>query len=66
MNKATAETAKNLGIKAFNAGKARVTGWDTEIMAMVEKAIDSKSKCAMMAAWLKGWDSCLIAEMMAA
>lgn len=66
MNNAIIETAKNLGIKAFENGKMRVSGWDAQLMEMVSMQTDSKAKCGLMAAWLKGWDSCLVTEMMAA
>lgn len=66
MSKAIIETAKNLGTKAYGGEKMRVPGWDSALMEMVAQATGSKNKCALMAAWLRGWDTCLAADMMAA
>ena len=53
-NEMSTKEAKDLGRKAFVAGKMRVPGWEKNLPKTVP----------MMTAWLKGWDSACVEGMM--
>ena len=63
MNAATV-TAAELGRAAHAAGRVRFPGADAELMRIEAEQPTSAAKCAVMAAWLRAYDACVIADLM--
>jgi hypothetical protein len=57
-------TAADLGRAAHAAGRMRSPGADAELMRVESEQPTSAAKCAVMAAWLRAYDACVIADLM--
>lgn len=57
-------TAADLGRAAHAAGRTRFPGADAELMRVEAAQPTSAAKCAVMTAWLRAYDACVIADMM--
>jgi hypothetical protein len=60
--------ASILGTLAFNEGRKRILGWDTELMALMpgrfvgQTPKGEASSAAIMGAWLRAWDAANLAR----
>ena len=57
-------TAADLGRAAHAAGRVRFPGADAELMRIEAEQMSSTAKCGAMAAWLRAYDACVIADLM--